>query len=113
MQSERREKTCAQVISATEPPPSKKFEHSEPISKLKHLLGFDGSDISSFRALVSLLYSPKDPSSLGVLRIGFGRFCTIIATKLSPVKYVVHHTQAYMTGCLMGGGRGGVVFHEI
>ena len=86
MQSEKREKTCAQVISATEPPPSKKFEHSGPISKLKHLLDFDGSDISSFSALVSLLYSPKDPSSLGVLRIGFGRFCTIIATKLSPVK---------------------------
>ena len=70
----KREMTFAKP--GTEPPSSMKPNHDEPIKcrKMKQLLGFDRSDISSFSALVSLLYSPKDPSSLGILRIGFGRY---------------------------------------
>ena len=46
--------------------------NSKQTDKMKHLFGFNGSDILSFNKFVSLLYTPKDPSSLGYLRIVFG-----------------------------------------
>ena len=47
-------------------------KQTESTDKMKPLFGFNVSDILSFNKFVSLLYTPKDPSSLGYLRIVFG-----------------------------------------
>ena len=50
-------------------------QQHQPISRMKHLFGFEISDILSFNKLVLLLYTPRDASSLGFFRIALGRCC--------------------------------------
>ena len=49
-------------------------EKHKPTSQMKYLFGFDGLDNFSFNSFVSWLHSPRDPSSLGILRIVFGKY---------------------------------------
>ena len=85
MECRKRKVTCAGDNSDVGPEPLtsvKLHQQSAPISKTKRLFGFDGSDVLGFNKLVSLLYTPRDPSSLGILRIVYGRLYTKLSYKL-------------------------------
>lgn len=51
-------------------------EHQSPLRFFESYLGFEFENLTSLSKFTKLMFQPKDPSSLGIVRIFFGELKT-------------------------------------
>ncbi|KAJ6653267.1 hypothetical protein lerEdw1_009431 [Lerista edwardsae] len=65
-------------------------ELGPPCTWAKHLLGFEGADLSSWHRFVCLLNRPTDPAGLGVFRFLFGLLMALDIPQERGLSYLDH-----------------------